>query len=751
MCPYGQGCRFLHGDLKYDSESVRSFSFPLNCDGGCLRGQKVNLPPPMANDDFLLSVKLHQYMRVQCSAGLEIQRIQTAFESSTLLVSNISSRVRAKRLEEILSSYGLVEEIWLPSSFTANTVVKVVYSDTAEAQKAQSALSGTKMYDLTITAKVANSGNAPTVTNALLKDTAIRISFEAPAKEVYAGYSNRADAERAIQIARDSPLNGHYIKGEVYEGMPAVDIVNVRFSGVPINVDKADVVRFLNPVDFMWTRPNYEGLEDAFGRIKYRLREFDPENVEFLPPPYRDGGMVRAWATFPNPSKAKEAARRLDGWAPKWMGQTQIRAAHFKSLSYRVSQEKWDKAGAGIDILQASRRGRRTSVHVSVRDIGGRFVRLAGDDQKELAHLKNQFEQILKGEIVRCDGKIVYDSYFTSPEGEEFMRDVSTKNPSVYFEHNTQRSHIILHGYVVDRVRFANAIIDKVKELRSQRKFEIRLPGRLYGAVINDARMREMQKLYGLDNAHLDIQRRVLYVRGSPDLHQQFKRMVDEIEQRIPKAVDYEGPICPICFDRPSSPIYLPCGDVWCRGCIASYFRSAKEQKMFPLKCLGREGRCGTKIPISAAKQVLTRAELEEVVGAAFLGYVSARPKEYHYCLTPDCPQIYRCTLQKGTLQCPMCLSSICTRCHREAHDEVQCSDQVQDDLFKKWVREHDVKQCPTCDVPIEKIEGCHHMTCTRCQTHICWQCLKTFPGGEGIYGHMREVHGTFGLGPVFD
>lgn len=139
------------------------------------------------------------------------------------------------------------------------------------------------------------------------------------------------------------------------------------------------------------------------------------------------------------------------------------------------------------------------------------------------------------------------------------------------------------------------------------------------------------------------------------------------------------------------------------------------------------------------------------IVNAAFLSYIQSRPKDYHYCPTPDCPQVYRATHEKATLQCPACLTSICTRCHSEGHDGFQCADQVQDELFKKWIKEHNVKQCPTCSVPIEKTEGCNHMMCTRCQTHICWQCMKTFAGGEGIYGHMREVHGTFGLGVGFD
>jgi hypothetical protein len=56
------------------------------------------------------------------------------------------------------------------------------------------------------------------------------------------------------------------------------------------------------------------------------------------------------------------------------------------------------------------------------------------------------------------------------------------------------------------------------------------------------------------------------------------------------------------------------------------------------------------------------------------------------------------------------------------------------------------VKNCPGCKVPIERSEGCNHLTCTRCHTHICWVCMKTFPKGQGVYDHMRVEHGGIGL-----
>lgn len=701
-------------------------------------------------DEFLLSFTLHDHMRVQCSAGFDIQRIQTAFESSTLLVSNISQRVRPNHLKATLTSYGPVDDLHMPAVISPGTVVKVTYSDAAAAQKAQNALNGMKMYDLTITARIAASGTLKTAATALLKDTAVRITWEAPAKEVYAGYSNTEQALKAIQIARANPLHGHYLRGEIYEGMPAVDVVNVHFRGVPVDVDKPDLVRFINPVDIMWTRPNYTDFDDGVRFIRGHLRECgDLEHFDVLPPPYRDGGTVKAWATFATAAKAKEAARRLDGRRPVCLGLTVVRAKHVQALSYTLPPDKFSKLGAAIEALQASQRGSFTTVFIAHRPNGFVVVRLSADEQKELAHLKHQFEKILKGDVVRCDGKVVWDSYFARKEGWEFLQGLRTKNPAVHFENDTQRMLIRLYAFSVDRARFASAIVAKVKELQSQKKLEIPLNGRLFGAVISNGEFKRLQQKYGMDNAHIDVHRRVLYVRGDFMTYRTFKNAVEQIGQRLPAVTSYSGPTCPICFDKPSPPVRLQCGHTWCRACIAHYFRAATEQKTFPLKCLGNEGRCTTKISIGVAKEVLSGQELQAIVNAAFLLHIQARPREYHFCPTPDCPQVYRTTQQKATLQCPSCLTSICTRCHAEAHDGFQCADQVQDELFNKWMKEHDVKHCPTCNVPIERTEGCNHMTCTRCQTHICWQCMKTFPGGEGIYGHMREVHGTFGLGPI--
>ncbi|EKM75797.1 hypothetical protein AGABI1DRAFT_79354 [Agaricus bisporus var. burnettii JB137-S8] len=734
-CFYGHNCRYSHPDLENDGP----------------------VPPTKpkifdSKEEFMLSFTLHDHMRVQCSAGFDIQRLQTAFESSTLLISNISTRVRANHLKEVLGSFGLVEELYMPPSFLPGSVLKVTYSDAAEAQKAQNALNGQKMFDLTLTAKIAASGTMKTVANAIMKDTSVRVTWEAPAKQVYAGYSNGADAQHALEIARSNPLNGHYLKGSIYEGMPVVDMVNVHFRGVPLDVDKADMVRFVNPVDMMWTRPSYTDAEDAEKFIKKNLwARGAPESFEILPPPYRDGGMIKAWATYPTSAKAKEAAQNLDGRKPKCLGLTVIRAKHVHTISYSLTAEKFAQLMTAIDALQESRRASTDAIVVTRRNTGGAIVRLNADGQKELAHLKHQFETIVKGEVVRCDGKVVWDSFFSRPAGYGFLRRLEAGPPFVQIVIDETRCHIRVHGFSVHRARVVGLIINKVKELRAQKKLQIPLPGRLLGAALQSATLRALRDKHGLENSQIDLEKRAMFVSGDFTLFRTFREAVDEIKRGLPADKAYNGPTCPVCFGEPSSALELRCGHTWCRDCVAHYLRSSAERRSFPVKCLGKEGRCGIKIPIAVAKEVLSTPEVMSLVESAFLSHIQSRPKEYRFCPSPDCPQVYRATSQKAALQCPSCLTSICTRCGFEAHDGFQCADQVQDELFKKWVKEHDVKHCPTCNAAIERTEGCNHMTCTRCQTHICWQCLKTFEGGQGIYGHMREVHGTFGLGQIFE
>jgi ariadne-1 len=70
-------------------------------------------------------------------------------------------------------------------------------------------------------------------------------------------------------------------------------------------------------------------------------------------------------------------------------------------------------------------------------------------------------------------------------------------------------------------------------------------------------------------------------------------------------------------------------------------------------------------------------------------------------------------------------------QCAEEAHRPVDC------DTVSKWVLKNSAesenmnwilansKPCPKCKRPIEKNQGCMHITCTPpCKFEFCWLCL---------------------------
>lgn len=206
-----------------------------------------------------------------------------------------------------------------------------------------------------------------------------------------------------------------------------------------------------------------------------------------------------------------------------------------------------------------------------------------------------------------------------------------------------------------------------------------------------------------------------------------------------------EETLCTFCFSEPYYPIKLDCAHTWCKSCLAHFFTSSAHVKLFPITCLGENGKCSYKIPLSLAQDLLGGEEFKIVAKAAFFAHVQSKPNDYRFCPTPGCPQIYRTATPYSIFQCPSCLCRICPKCYLEYHDSTECSYESES-LFREWADRNHVKNCPGCGTPIERIDGCNHITCIRCNTHICWVCMKPFPGGERIYDHMRFTHGGIGL-----
>jgi len=216
--------------------------------------------------------------------------------------------------------------------------------------------------------------------------------------------------------------------------------------------------------------------------------------------------------------------------------------------------------------------------------------------------------------------------------------------------------------------------------------------------------------------------------------------------------LDFDQPLgaeandrCPICYDEVSHPVLLGCSHIYCTACIRHYLTSASDTKAFPLVCMGDEDQCRVAIPIPIIQKFLLPQQFNQLITIAFTTYLDRHPQEFRYCPTPDCHQIYRCNVDTA-LKCPSCFAAVCSVCHEEAHDGMTCAQRklhneaAHDRMNETWASARGVKKCPSCQVWIEKIEGCNHMEC-RCGAHICWKCMGVF-SANAIYPHLQDIHG---------
>ncbi|KAF7973906.1 hypothetical protein HWV62_13946 [Athelia sp. TMB] len=715
------------------------------------------LPPPPPPPPARVTVTVLEHTKVSLGPGFEVQAITTGFESRWLILGNVSHQVKEKTILRTLKTFGQVEDLRIPAvSNTPTITVRALFATPAEAMQAAGALNGAQLWQHRLTARLPINNTASG--NGTLKDSSVWLEWEVPGRLGFAGYASQTEAEAVVQAANGCIIRDSYIAAAIHEGIPTLGAANVRFVGLPPDVEEKDLEQFGEAEAVMLGRPNYASLAHATKCIQGLLDEFgEVVGFEVYPAPYRNG-YVKAWAHFPSPSIAQTASQHLDGRRPLFLGKGRLSARHIHALSYSLPFAVYETLASDISWLRRSFWMRNHGAALSVVDHRNKrmrgdvtipvHVKLAAEDVKELGRLKSEFELLLHGEKLMQNGKVVWDGFFSRPEGVAFIQELERRNPGVQIQQAVGRRTITLFGPLWKRRNVHRALLERVERVRARRVRSIPLTGRAIGFFMSTDLM-NLSRTLGHDNVILNVERLTLSIRGDDAAFDAAQRAVRDALKRLPGERGTCGAdMCPVCFTEVVSPIRLQCGHSWCKACFANYLLASVDNKAFPLRCLGDEAKCSQTVSVTAARNVLSADDFDAVADAAFHSYVYARPDEFHYCPTPNCPQIYRTAPPDTILQCPACLARICPSCHTLAHDGISCIDRDidGDKLFKEWMGGHDVKTCPGCKASIERIAGCNHMTCTRCQTHICWECLHTFPKGEGIYQHMRAEHGGIGL-----
>jgi hypothetical protein len=694
----------------------------------------------------LMTINIFDYICVIFGPGFGIEKISTAFDSGNVLIQNIPTSIDISRVANKLGFYGKVGQTYRKET-AMNTSAPNVFASFAsqhEAAHAVAGLNGVTLWGVVLAARLLTSIK----TNGLIsrKDAIVRLSWEAPGKVGYAGFDTLGEAE-ALAQRLDGTIQGEcVVEAAVYQGLPALNRINVR-CWVPATMTLESFRTLVGAQEVMLDHANYTSLRNAEHMLHCMAGNHGPlVSFKVVPPAHRSR-MVRAWVEYATPAAADAAATALHGFKNRPLGKRAVWAHQVMSLEYSLYPREFESLRTDLVAMQEScGKGMDLPSLQIIQRPSNIVIRLQAQNMTVLARLKADYECIRHGEDIKENGETVWDEYFKCSSGQMFLYGVEQSYSGIQIKVDHIRRKLTVLGPSTSRAAAAAEVLAFVGRLRSEQTYAIPLTGNPVGFLMSKELM-DLQMQFGTANVVLNLTKRVLAIRGSASAVETARVAILHAGQNYPsRRPQVAFKECPACNNEVNAPVHLPCGHEWCQTCLAKYLSASTDNSLFPLACFGGDGACAEPIPLSIARRLVSADQFEAVAHAAFRAHVHARPHEFRHCPTADCAQVYRPVPEDAVLSCPSCLVRICGRCGEEQHEGTPCTSRAADAQFEEWKNTHDVKACPGCNVHIEKAEGCNHLTCTRCRTHICWSCLKTFPQGDGIYTHMREEHGGIGL-----
>ena len=185
---------------------------------------------------------------------------------------------------------------------------------------------------------------------------------------------------------------------------------------------------------------------------------------------------------------------------------------------------------------------------------------------------------------------------------------------------------------------------------------------------------------------------------------------------------------CNICAEsKPSSEFIMLdiCNHKFCSSCLKQYIdtKISSSDKIYCPDCIN-EFTMEKFIVAVYCRDSIDSPILEKYKRYKYNREVSKNPNA-RWCPKADCNTYSVGSKDSPKLRCLKCSTDFCFLCNQFWH-EGDCEDYL-DSQYKEWRKTNDVQNCPACNVQIQKILGCNHMTCGFCKHEFCWLCRGVY------------------------
>uniref|UniRef100_A0A8D0HTR5 RanBP-type and C3HC4-type zinc finger-containing protein 1 n=1 Tax=Sphenodon punctatus TaxID=8508 RepID=A0A8D0HTR5_SPHPU len=206
---------------------------------------------------------------------------------------------------------------------------------------------------------------------------------------------------------------------------------------------------------------------------------------------------------------------------------------------------------------------------------------------------------------------------------------------------------------------------------------------------------------------------------------------------------------CPVCFLdlEPGVGVTLrECLHSFCKDCLKGTILNSQEPEV-SCPYIDEKYSCSGKLLEREIKALLSPDEYQRFLDLG-VSIAENRSRSSYHCKTADCRGWCFFEDDVNEFACPVCQKVNCLLC-KAIHENVNCKE-YQDDLklraqndqaarqttemLTSMVQKGEAMYCPTCQIIVQKKEGCDWIRCTVCQTELCWVTKgpRWGPGGPG-------------------
>ncbi|WAR27221.1 DEAHC-like protein [Mya arenaria] len=470
-----------------------------------------------------------------------------------------------------------------------------------------------------------------------------------------------------------------------------------------------------------------------------------------------------AFVTFNNAEMCEHVADRInDGGC--YINDCKLRAEVEYKSSVHVKRFLFDLLKQDINEKVEMYRTQSQSTTVEIRSlISGNFsLDIQSISSQNLARAKVSFDKLVQGEVLDCDVINNIQVLFFG-DGLAKIKEIEKFSGAVIIL-DERRMQISVQGSTASKKTAIALIRTEVLRCADSKETIVRLkgednpPGLMKALVVKyGIKLDELKTKTGLSSITLNFRYHEISLSGKDGAVVKAISIIGELKESLSRDktaanASTDLPDCPVCLTPINEEDMFRleyCGHAYCETCLTNQIRFAIQNKEFPVSCAVQncdKGFVARDFNFQMGNNFIMPSEL---VQASMTSFVRRHNKEYKFCPTPNCNMVYKVSGIGGRFDCVLCKSSTCTKCHIEFHEGLTCAMYISakndEDSVRRWINEdpQNRKSCPVCNISIEKIDGCYHITC-KCGSHVCWKCLKYFSSMSACYGHMQAEHDSF-------